>query len=81
MQSTVQMIAFNVDELRARLRIVPDEKLHQFGEAARYMCTPEANLGKPPLLIYLLQLEEATAEWRRRHPKEWAYLIRSKICH
>jgi hypothetical protein len=28
-------------------------------------------LGKPPLRIYALQLEEATAEWRRRHPKNW----------
>ena len=72
------MIVFNVEELRTRLHVMPDEKLRQFGEAARYMCTPEANLGKPPLLIYVLQLEEATAEWRRRHPKEWAYLIRSK---
>jgi len=35
------------------------------------MCTPEANLHKPPLPIYVLQLEEATAEWRRRHPKNW----------
>jgi hypothetical protein len=70
MQSGVQMI-FNVDELRERLRAMPDEKLHQFGEAARYMCTPEANLGKPPPRVYVLQLEEATAEWRRRHPKNW----------
>ncbi len=71
MQSAVQMIAFNVDELRERLRAMPDEKLNQFGEAARYMCTPEANLHKSPLTIYVLQLEEATAEWRRRHPKNW----------
>jgi hypothetical protein len=71
MQSAVQMIVFNVEELRTRLRVMPDEKLHQFGEAARYMCTPEANLHKLPLPIYVLQLEEATVEWRRRHPKNW----------
>jgi len=65
------MIVFSVEELRKRLRVMPDEKLHQFGEAARYMCTPKANLHKPPLPIYVLQLEEATAEWRRRHPKNW----------
>jgi hypothetical protein len=71
MQSAVQMIIFSVEELRKRLRVMPDEKLHQFGEAARYMCTPEANSGKPPLPIYVLQLEEATGEWRRRHPNNW----------
>ncbi len=57
MQSAVQMIVFSVEELRKRLRVMPDEKLHQFGEAARYMCTPEANLHKSPLPIYVLQLE------------------------
>jgi hypothetical protein len=61
---------FNVDELRTRLRAMPDEKLLQFGEAARCMCTPEANLGKPPLPVYVIQLEEMVAEWRRRHPKQ-----------
>jgi hypothetical protein len=71
MQSAVQMIVFSVEELRKRLRVMPDEKLHQFGEAARHMCTPEPNLHKPPLPIYVLQLEESTAEWRRRHPKNW----------
>ena len=71
MQSAVQMIVFSVEELRKRLRVMPDEKLHQFGEAARYMCTPEANLHKSPLPIYVLQLKEATAEWRHRHPKNW----------
>ena len=40
------MIVFNAEELRTRLRVMPDEKLHQFGEAAWYMCTPEANLHK-----------------------------------
>jgi hypothetical protein len=37
MQSAVQMIVFSVEELRKRLRAMPDEKLHQFGEAARHM--------------------------------------------
>jgi hypothetical protein len=71
MQSAVQMIVFNAEELRTRLRVMPDEKLRQFGEAARYMCTPEANLHKSPLPIYVLRLEEATAEWRRRHRNNW----------
>ena len=71
MQSPVQMIVFNAEELRTRLRVMPDEKLHQFGKAARYMCTREANLHKSPLPIYVLQLKEATAEWRRRYPNNW----------
>ena len=70
MQSGVQTI-FNVDELRARLRKMDDIRLCEFGEAARYMTTVKANLGKPPLRVYELQLEEANAEWRRRHPKNW----------
>jgi hypothetical protein len=65
----VQILNFNVEELRQRLYKMSDEKLREFGEAARYMCSPRAMLGKPPLPVYLTQLEEATAEWRRRHPK------------
>ena len=70
MQTGVQIIGFNVDELRSRLIKMSDEKLREFGEAARYMCSPRAMLGKPPLPVYVIQLEEATAEWRHRYPKE-----------
>jgi hypothetical protein len=70
MHSTVQSV-FDVDELRAHLRKMDDLKLSAFGEAARFMTTRRASLGKPPLPIYALQLKEATAEWRRRHPKNW----------
>ena len=70
MQSAVQTI-FNVDELRARLRKMNDVKLCEFGRAARHMTTIRANLGKPPLQAYVIQLAEATSEWRRRHPKNW----------
>jgi hypothetical protein len=70
MQSAVQTI-FNVEELRAQLRKMDDVKLCEFGQAARYMTTVRANSDKPPLQIYAVQLAEATAEWRRRHPKNW----------
>jgi hypothetical protein len=70
MLSGVQILNFNVEELRVRLRKMSDEKLREFGEAARYMCSSRAMQGKPPLPVYLIQLEKATAEWRRRHPKE-----------
>jgi hypothetical protein len=43
-----------------------DEELRKFGKAARYMVSPTANIGKPPLPAFVLQLEEARAEWRRR---------------
>ena len=48
-----------------------DIKLCEFGETARYMTTVRANLGKSPLQAYVVQLAEAKAEWRRRHPKNW----------
>jgi hypothetical protein len=30
------------------------------------MVSPRANMGKPPLATFVLQLEKARAEWRRR---------------
>ena len=46
-----------------------DAKLLRFGRGNRYMCSPYANLGKSPLEPFVIQLREARAEWRRRHPK------------
>jgi hypothetical protein len=70
MNSGVQILNFNVEEFRQRLRKMSDEKLREYGEAARYMNTPYANCGKPPLPVHAIQLEETIAEWRRRHPRE-----------
>jgi hypothetical protein len=67
MQTGVQILNFDIEELRQRLRKMSDEQLREFGEAARYMCSPRAMMGKPALPVYEIQLEEATAEWRRRH--------------
>jgi hypothetical protein len=58
--------AVDLDELRARLRKMTDADLIEFGKAARYMCSPKANLGKPPRQSFVIQLREARAEWRRR---------------
>ena len=52
--------------LRTRLRKMSDEELREFGKAARHMVSPTANMRKPPLPAFVLQLEEARAEWRRR---------------
>jgi hypothetical protein len=58
------------DELRERLARMSDRALLEFGRAAAYMCTPYANLGKPPRKPFVMQLEAARAEWRRRHGSE-----------
>jgi hypothetical protein len=52
--------------LRARLRRMSDRDLLRFGKSARYMCSPEANLGKGPRQAFVIQLREAVQEWRRR---------------
>jgi hypothetical protein len=56
----------NLEQLRARLRKMTDIELRRFGRAARFMCSPGANLGKPPRECFVTQFEEARAEWRRR---------------
>jgi hypothetical protein len=68
MQS-IQLADFDRDALRTRLRKMSDEELREFGKAARYMVSPGANMGKPPLPTFVLQLQEARAEWRKRHPR------------
>ena len=59
----------DVKQLRERLRKMTDTELLRFGKAAKYMCSPEASLGNPPSQTYILQLEEARAEWKRRKPE------------
>jgi hypothetical protein len=56
----------DLDELHARLRKMTDAELRNFGKAAKFMCSPGANLGEPPRECFVIQLKEARAEWRRR---------------
>ena len=53
-----------LEQLRARLRKMSDDDLIRFGKAARSLCRhrdcPDT---------FKRQLQEARAEWRRRHPK------------
>jgi hypothetical protein len=65
---SIRLTTLDVDTLRTRLRKMSDAELREFGKAARYMVSPKANMGKPPLPDFVLQLEEARAEWKRRHP-------------
>jgi hypothetical protein len=67
---SIELAAFDVTQLRARLRKMNDAELRRFGQAAKQMCAQDARSGKPPLEDYLVQLVEARAEWRRRHPKK-----------
>jgi len=66
----IQLSGLDSDELRARLARMSDRALLEFGRAAAYMCTPYANLGQPPRKPFVVQLEAARAEWRRRHGAE-----------
>jgi hypothetical protein len=59
----------DLEGYRARLRKMTDEELIQEGKTGRYLCSPMANFGKPPRKVFVVQLEEVKAEWRRRHPK------------
>jgi hypothetical protein len=59
----------DVEALRERLRKMTDRELLRFGKDNRYMCSSYANLGKPPLEGFVIQLREARAEWRSRYPK------------
>jgi hypothetical protein len=47
---------FDVEALRVRLRKMTDEELRKFGRAANYMCSPYANMGKPPRDVFVIQL-------------------------
>jgi hypothetical protein len=58
----------DLEQLLQRLAKMSDAQLRKFGEAGRYLCSPKANLGKPPRDVFVIQLNEARNEWQRRHP-------------
>jgi hypothetical protein len=60
----------DLEALRIRLRKMNDQELRRFGLAARFMCSPGANLGKPPRQVFVIQLEEARAEQERRNSEK-----------
>jgi hypothetical protein len=58
------MIGFRDDgleSLRSKFRNMTEAELVQFGKALQDRCKTDQK--------YLVELEEARAEWRRRHPK------------
>jgi hypothetical protein len=64
----VTQTELNVEEFCQHLKTMAETELLRFGQAAKYMCSPEANYG-PPREVFIVQLRESRAEWRRRHPK------------
>jgi hypothetical protein len=57
---------FDIERHRERLRKMTDEQLLLSGQLAKYLCSPEATLGRPPREIFLIQVAEVKAEWERR---------------
>jgi hypothetical protein len=56
----------DLEQLRERLQKMTDAALLRFGQAAKFMCSPRANMGHPPRHAFVIQLEEARVEWKRR---------------
>jgi hypothetical protein len=52
--STEQPI--DLEQLRQRLAKMTDAALRRFGDASKFMCSPGANLGKPPRGVFVTQL-------------------------
>jgi hypothetical protein len=63
-------VDFDLEALRIRLRKMNDQELRRFGLAARFMCSPGANLGKTPRRVFVIQLGEARAELERRNAEK-----------
>jgi hypothetical protein len=59
----------NAAEIRERVRKMSDEELLRYGAVCKSMCSPETNLDKPSLDTWTGQLQEARAEWLKRHPE------------
>jgi hypothetical protein len=58
-----------IEAIRARLQKMDDDQLHRHGQAAAFLCAPDANHGKPPRENFVIQLIECQAEWKRRQDK------------
>lgn len=58
----------DLEELRARLRKMTDAELRRYGQATHYSCSSHAKSGESARNVFIVQLEECRAEWRRRHP-------------
>lgn len=46
-----------------------DEELLRFGMVAKHMCSQGEGLDKEKLEVFILQLDEARKEWKKRFPQ------------
>jgi hypothetical protein len=67
--TSVGFTEIDLESLRTRLRKMNDQELLRYGRAAKSMCSPDAYFGQPPRQAFLIQLDEARKEWRRRNPE------------
>jgi hypothetical protein len=63
---------FDKEKERERLHKLSDEELIREGKAARFMCSPATNFGKPPRDVYVIALRLCKEEYRRRHPSSFS---------
>jgi hypothetical protein len=64
---SIQTNAEDLGQIRERIRKMSDLELRKYGRSARDLADPKKNFG-PPNPSFQIQLHEARAEWRRRHP-------------
>jgi hypothetical protein len=57
----------SIEQIRERIRKMSDAELRKYGHAAQDSSDPKKNFG-PRNPAFQVQLDEARAEWRRRHP-------------
>jgi len=58
----------DVERFRTELLKMSNQELVKCGKDLAFLCSPKQNFGKPPREVWAVQLKEARAEWRRRHP-------------
>jgi len=61
---------FDIAALRERLRKMTDAELLCSGKAAKFMCSPGANFGKPKRERFVVRLRGVRTEFKRRK-KSW----------
>ena len=77
----IKLDGFDIEKLRERLRKMTDAQLLEFGRADPQLCSPKANFGKPPREVFVIQLKEARAEWRRIIRKDHGRTPYTPSCH
>ena len=68
--SGVRLEEFNVEDVRERLRKMTDAQLLGFGKAVASVCRFVPEVNETPRREFVIQLEEARAEWKRRKEQE-----------